>query len=204
MILNSRMRRTVSAISALVFIAIAAPAFAQDNSNITETHLKAAREAVAAIHATEEFDQILPQAAAALKKELIQKNPDLQEMITKIVDEETLGLASRRADLEKEAALAYARVFNEQQLGEISTFYNSETGKKLLSDGAIVTRELYKAADIWQRGVARDLAEAVGKKVDAVVQTQAPDTQAPQPGTEPAAPEGADQPAPAPEAAPAQ
>jgi len=124
-------------------------------------------------------------------------------MITKIVDEETLSLASRRSDLEKEAAMAYARVFNEQQLGEISTFYNSETGKKLLSDGAIVTRELYKAADIWQRGVARDLAEAVGKKVDAVVQTQAPDAPAPQPGAEPAAPEG-DQPAPAPEEAPAQ
>lgn len=200
--LKSRVRRIVSAVSALVFLAIAAPAFAQDDANISETHLKAAREAVAAIRATEEFDQILPQAAAALKKELIQKNPDLQEMITKIVDEETLALASRRADLEKEAALAYARVFNEQQLGEISAFYNSETGKKLISDGAIVTRELFKAADIWQRGVARDLAESVGKKVDAVVQTQAPDTQAPQPGTEPAVP--GTEPAPAPEAAPAQ
>ena len=35
----------------------------------------------------------------------------------------------------------------------------TDAGKKLLSDGPIITRELYKAADIWQRGIARDLAQ---------------------------------------------
>ena len=197
MILKSCLRRTASALFTLVFLVVAAPTFAQD-AEISESHLKAAREAVAAIKATEEFDRILPQAAAALKQELIQKNPDLQEAIIQIVDEETIALAARRADLEKEAALAYARVFSEQQLNEIAAFYNTETGKKLISDGPIVTRELFKAADIWQRGVARDLAENVGKKVEAVVKSQAPSPEAPQPGVA----AGTDQPAPEP--APAQ
>ena len=115
--------------------------------------------------ATEDFDKILPQAAAALKQELIQKNPDLQELIIKTVDEETFALVPRRTDLEKEAALAYARVFSEEDLNAIATFYNSNAGKKLLSDGPIVTRELFKAADIWQRGVGRDLAQSVGTKL---------------------------------------
>ncbi|MDW6023723.1 DUF2059 domain-containing protein [Mesorhizobium sp. BAC0120] len=186
MILKSRARRTVSAAMAFAFLAIAAPALAQDN--IPESHLKAARAAVAAIHATEDFDKILPQAAAALKQEMIQKNPDLQAIIVKTVDEQTLALAARRADLEKEAALAYARVFSEQDLGAIAAFYNSETGKKLLSDGPIVSRELFKAADIWQRGIARDLAQNVGSKMEAIVKTQAPNPAAAQPGTDPAAP----------------
>ena len=157
------------------------------------SHLKAARAAVAAIRATEDFDRILPQAAAALKQELIQKNPDLQAIIIKTVDEETFALVPRRGDLEKEAALAYARVFSEEDLNAIATFYNSDAGKKLISDGPIVTRELLKAADIWQRGVARDLAQAVGTKLAAVVKSQAPDPAAPAPdatapATDPAAP----------------
>ena len=49
-------------------------------------------------------------------------------------------------------------MFSEADLNAIAEFYNSDAGKKLISDGPIVTRELFKAADIWQRGIARDLA----------------------------------------------
>ena len=171
MILKSRVSRAVSTAMALAFLAVAAPALAKE---IAESHLKAARAAVAAIHATEEFDKILPQAANALKAELIRKNPDLQEVIVKIVDEETLALAARRADLEKEAALAYAKVFTEADLTAIADFYNTDTGRRLLEAGPIVTRELFKAADIWQRGIARDLATGVGSKLAAIIKSQAP------------------------------
>ena len=202
--LSSRVRRTVSAAVACAILAVAAPASAADE-NITESHLKAARAAVASIKATEDFDGILLQAAAALKQELIQKNPDLQAIIIKTVDEETFTLVPRRGDLEKEAALAYARVFSEQDLTAIATFYGSDAGKKLISDGPIVTRELLKAADIWQRGIARDLAQSVGAKLASVVKSQAPDPALPAPGTDPAAPVIADPAAPAePEVAPAQ
>jgi len=130
---------------------------------ISESHLKAARAAVAAIQATGDFDNILPQSAIALKNQLIQQNPDLQELIETTVNEKALALSARRADLEKEAATAYAKVFNEEDLNAIATFYTSPAGQKLLADGPIVTREVLKAADIWQRGIARDLAQAVAE-----------------------------------------
>jgi hypothetical protein len=120
---------------------------------------------VDAINATDMFDGILPAAAAALKSTLIEKNPDLQEIITTTVDQKAIEMAGRRADLEKEAGLAYARVFPVEDLNAIATFYNSPAGKKLLADGPIVTREVTKAADIWQRGIVRDLAEVVGKSL---------------------------------------
>ena len=66
----------------------------------------------------------------------------------------------RRADLEKEAALAYARCSPKR----ISTPSRPSTiprpARSCSTDGPIVTRELIKAAEIWQRGVARDLAAA--------------------------------------------
>ncbi|NGO55227.1 DUF2059 domain-containing protein [Allomesorhizobium camelthorni] len=162
MTLVHRVRRLSTALAASVIVATASPVFAQE---ISDAHLQAAREAVDAINATDMFDGILPAAAAALKSTLIEKNPDLQELITATVDQKALEMAGRRADLEKEAGLAYARVFPVEDLNAIAAFYNSPAGKKLLADGPIVTREVTKAADIWQRGIVRDLAEVVGKSL---------------------------------------
>jgi|SRR5690606_27824984 hypothetical protein len=167
-----RARHLAAAAVACVMLLSAMPSMAQEE--ISESHLKAARDAITALHATEEFDQILPQAAAALKAELTQKNPDLVALISTTVDEKALALAGRRGDLEREAAKIYARVFSEKELNEISAFYNTDTGKKLLSDGNIVGREVLEAAGIWQRGVARDLAQAVAEHLQSVTSAKAP------------------------------
>jgi hypothetical protein len=171
MMLPNRVRQLSILLAASAVLAISSPAFSQD---VTDAHLKAARAAVTAIHATDAFDNILPQAAGALEQQLIQKNPDMEELIGKTINEKALALASRRADLEKEAALAYAKVFSEQELNDIAAFYNSESGKKLLVSGPLVTRDLLKAADIWQNGLARDLAQQVGETLAAAAKAKAP------------------------------
>jgi hypothetical protein len=189
MMLHKRVRRLSTLLAVSAVLALSSPAFADD---VSESHLKAAHAAVAAIHATDMFDNILPQAAAALEQQLIQKNPDMQELIGKTVSEKAIGLASRRADLEKEAALAYAKVFSEKELNDIAAFYNSDSGKKLLDSGPAVSRDLVKAAEIWQNGVARDLAQQVGETLAAAAKAKAP-----------AAPAPADAAAPADDSAPA-
>jgi hypothetical protein len=160
-----RVRCYSAAIAAAAMVAVS-PVSAQE---ISESHLKAARAAVDAINATDVFDNILPAAAAALKRELIQKNPDLTGDITSIVDQKALEMAGRRTDLEKESALAYARMLSEADLNAIAAFYNSPAGLNLLANGPIVTREVAKAAEIWQRGIARDLAEEVAKSLETKV-----------------------------------
>ncbi|MBX3570643.1 MAG: DUF2059 domain-containing protein [Rhizobiaceae bacterium] len=160
----SRFRRLTIALAASAMVAASFPAFAQDASaDISEDHLKAARAAVNAINATDIYDSILPEAAASLKSTLIQKNPDLQDAIIKTVDDEALKLAARRTDLEREAATIYAKVFSVDELNAIATFYDSAAGKKLITEGPIIVRDLTTAAEIWQRGIARDLAAEVGK-----------------------------------------
>jgi hypothetical protein len=161
MILATRARLALAA-AGLAMAIVSTSAMAQD---ISESHLKAAYAAIDAIGATDQFDAVLPQAARALKGELIQKDPNLTDLIDATVEKNALALASRRADLEKEAAMAYARVFSEEELKAIAEFYNSPTGKKLLEEGPNVTREVLKAEQIWQRGVARDLAQNTGKEI---------------------------------------
>jgi len=181
-----RVRRVIAMLAASAFVAVASAAHAQE---ISEPHLTSARAAIDAINATDQYDTIIPQAAQALMQELIQQNPDLQDLVITTVREKALELSSRRGDLEKEAALVYARAFTQPELDAITAFYTSEPGKKLLAVGPIVARELVKAAEIWQRGVARDLAEAVGSHLEQVVNVRPK----PQAGNQ----------APAPDAAPA-
>ncbi|MEX0956217.1 MAG: DUF2059 domain-containing protein [Rhizobiaceae bacterium] len=157
-------------ITALAALAMMSTASAQD---IAESHLKAARGAIVALTATMQYDDILPQTAQVLKQDLIQKSPDLGQIITRLVDEETLAVAPRRGDLEREAATIYAKIFTEQQLNEMTEFYRSDTGKKLLEDGGLVARQVHEAATIWQRGVARDLAQSVTTKLQEVIDANA-------------------------------
>lgn len=174
MISSNSVRRFGLATVASAAIMFTLPALAQD---ITDEHLKAARAAVNAIGATDPFDLILPDIAGQLKQTLIQKNPDMQALIEKTVDDKTIALASRRADLEKEAATAYAKVFTAEELNEIAAFYESEAGKKLIAQGPTVITELRKAAEIWQRGIARDLSAEVAKTLNAAMPKPAPAAQ---------------------------
>ncbi len=163
-------------LTAFAFVAAAAmPAAAQD---VSDSHMTAAREAIDALTSTRQYDDILPQAAAALKQELIQKNPDMVSTITQLVDEKTLELASRRGDLEREAAAIYAKFFTEQQLNEMAAFYRTETGQKLLEDGGLVARQVHEAAGVWQRGIARDLAQSVATQLAEIVKAQSPQPEA--------------------------
>jgi uncharacterized protein len=171
MTISSGLRRNIRAAAAGIFLVTAGIAQAQD---ATPEHLAAARAAIGAIGATNQFDGILPQAASALKAEMIQRDPNLEALITTTVDNEVLALAARRGDLEQEAARVYAKVFTEADLKAIADFYGTDVGKKLIKEGPIATRGIVDAANIWQTGVARDLAKNVAEKVAAAVAAQAP------------------------------
>jgi hypothetical protein len=183
MMFSARLCRFSAVVVTSALVALSSPAFSQD---ISDAHLKAAHAAVEALRATDPFDNILPQAAGALQEQLIQKNPDQNQLITKIVSEKALALASRRADLEKEAALAYAKSFSEKELNDIAAFYSSDTGKKLLQTGPLAMRDVLKAAEIWQNGIARDLGQQVGEALAGALNEKAPET--PADGAAPTAP----------------
>lgn len=145
-------------------------AYAQD---VSDAQIKAARAAISALGITNQFDSILPNLAEQLKSTMIQANPNFESAISSVVDQQALALASRRADLEREAAITYAKAFTLDELNQIASFYTSSTGKKLLKDGPLATRELYKAADIWAQGISRDLAKQSNAALEKVVKMPA-------------------------------
>lgn len=173
--------RLAAATIVLSGLAFGSAARAQE---VSEEQLKAARAAMDAIGATTQYDNILPGLAERLKAGLIQDSPNYQDVISATVDAQALALAPRRADLEKEAALTYAKAFSVEELKAIADFYNSDVGKKLLRDGPVASRETAKAADIWAQGISRDLEKQSNVQLSKVIKapppvTDSPATQAP-------------------------
>jgi len=150
-------RRGRMAAVATLLLVLPANAFAQEFS---DSHLAAARDAITAIDATDQFDNILMNAATQTKSELIPNNPDMEVQISEMVDERALALASRRSALEAEVARVYAKLFTEEELRAIAEFYETEAGKKLLAQGPLATREMMAAAQVWSNGIVRDLRQS--------------------------------------------
>lgn len=170
MVLNEMMRRGLLALTAAGLMAIA-PAKAQD---ATPEHLAAARAAVSAIDSTDQFDNILMNAATQIKADLIGNNPNIQSEISDMVDDRALALAPRRGDLENEVARIYARLFTEQELKEIAAFYDSAAGKKLIAQGPVASRDVLAAADVWSNGIVRDLRSSAAEGMASLVATSNP------------------------------
>lgn len=155
----------MTAVVALGLVMAAAMAAAPRAQEISPEHLHAAKEAVAASKSTNSLDNILPRLAESAKQQLISNRPDAADQISQIVDDTAISLAPRRGDLEEEVARGYARIFTIDELKQITTFYNTEAGKKLIAETPTVARSIDQAARVWTNGVQRDLREQVNKKL---------------------------------------
>ncbi|MDN5248739.1 DUF2059 domain-containing protein [Bartonella sp. TP] len=133
----------------------------------SDKDLSLAKRAVAAIHATDQFDNFLPGAASELKSQLVSKDPNSASLISKIVDKQAMALVSRRADLEESAAKIYMKNFTTEELQAIIDFYTGPVGKKLLSTGPETIAELMATFKSWSMDLVRDLAANVNKELEA-------------------------------------
>ncbi|MET3560280.1 hypothetical protein ABID39_000972 [Bartonella japonica] len=132
---------------------------------VSDQHLDSARKAIRVIHATDQFDNFLSNAARDLKDELISDDPNLATAISDIVDKQALALARRRSDLEKEIAHVYAKYFTQKELDTITEFYSSDTGKKFLTEVPNIARDSYSTFDVWRSSLMQDLIKNVRKEM---------------------------------------
>jgi uncharacterized protein len=160
--LTANMRRFGGIVLVVGITMFGSAAFAQE---ISDSHLAAAREAVAASQSTISLDVILPNMGEQVKQALITNRPDAADQISDIVNEITVQLAPRRGDLETEMAKIYASVFSEDELKTITEFYQTEAGRKLVLSTAVIGRDMDQAARVWATGVRRDLEIEVQKKI---------------------------------------
>jgi uncharacterized protein len=128
---------------------------------VTEEHMRLAREVVAASKLTRPFDMILPEIADRAKTTLIRSNPQMQLGIIDVVDRIALDIVERRGQLEEVIAEIWATSFTEDELRELRAFYGSPVGRKFADLFPELLRANMGAAELWGRVISEDLFDRV-------------------------------------------
>lgn len=148
----SFLRRPLAAVALIA--ALASPAFAED---FTESHIVAARETIAAAHASEQFNGILLSLSDQTKALFQRSNPGAAKDIEDVVTAVALELAKRRPDLDRELERVWAARFSEDELKQITTFFKSPVGEKYGQLMPLVVQDSIRAAGIWRDAMSTEI-----------------------------------------------
>jgi hypothetical protein len=154
------MNRARALIGAIVLSVVAAlPAGQASAQEITPSHLQAATEAIRALGTDRDFDLVLPNVATQVEGVLMQQRPDLYRQITATVQAAALELVQRRLDLNNDVARVWALVFTEDELRQITAFYQSPAGRKLALQGQPMMQQTVDALQAWSERLSNELLE---------------------------------------------
>jgi len=153
------------------------PAQADDAS-----HLQAARDLLLAMHVDQSYATMVDQVLNAQLKEhpeLLQMRDPMKQFLNKY-----MGWDAMKDDL----ATIYANTFTEDELKQITAFYNTPAGSKLAASASQLTTQ---GIQLGQQRVAdhiEELRELIRKGM--ADKNPSPETAAPSPAPEPAPPAG--------------
>lgn len=172
------MRRLLFATCALVGLLTTA-AVAEDQGRIV-----LARQLVQAMHATDTMRQALPLMMASVKP-MLDRQPGTTEKFRDLFMARFLEKANTELDsFADDIARIYAQQFSDDDLKNLITFYESPTGKTLVSKQAVLIAASSAAGRQWGMKVA---GEALQQYADELAKAQAPAGAVP-PAPNPAAP----------------
>lgn len=143
----------------LVATAIVSLSVISSAQEFSESQLDAAKAASSAAPLSKDLDTVLPILVQRVQTRLISLRPDLHAEISSAVQDVALKLAARRADLDSAIALIWARIFTEDELNQISEFYNSSVGKKLVEMGPEIGATTIQSVDNWSSRVGEELLD---------------------------------------------
>ncbi|MBO0346100.1 DUF2059 domain-containing protein [Roseibium limicola] len=151
--------------AATLVLATAQPLRAQENE-FSESHIEAARKVVVATKAMGSFDDILPVLAEQTRTLFVQADPSRTQEIVDVTSEMALKLAPRRRDLNNTIYQVWARRFSEEELNQLTAFYESPLGSKVADSGPTITALAIGAAREWQNKMSTELVAMVREELD--------------------------------------
>jgi uncharacterized protein len=107
----------------------------------TQSAIAAARELVELKGGNKMFDPIIIAVVDKTRVALLTTNPQLTKDINEVASAVIVEYASKRAELQTEAAKLYAARFSEPELKEMIAFYKTALGKKMLEQEPLVVDE---------------------------------------------------------------
>ena len=155
MIVFSLARRMAAAV-ALVFLACAAPAAAQQPQP-TPGAIATAKELLTVKGATNMFDPLIPGVIESAKNAFLPTNPGLFKELNEVAALLRTQFASRRNEIVDEIARLYAQRFTEAEMKEVIAFYKTPVGKKFVADEPPVIDQGLARTQAWTNKLSDDV-----------------------------------------------
>ena len=123
--------------------------------------IAAARELVELKGGAAMFDPVVISIIEQTKGALLQSNPQLAKDLDAVAQQLRAEFAPRRNELMNEAARLYATAFTEQEINDMTTFYKSALGKKMLTVEPQVLDQAFNFVQQWGPRVAEEVQRRV-------------------------------------------
>ncbi len=122
--------------------------------------MAAARELIATMRATDQLKLMLPAIVQALKPAIVQGRPQMEHDFDIVLPVIVDAMNARLGELVEQMAALYGRNFTADEMREITAFYRSPVGQKVLDKMPAVMQE------------SMSLGQAFGKIVGSEMQNQ--------------------------------
>jgi hypothetical protein len=139
----------------LLCLATVQSASAQKRSS--ERSLQAAREFVQVSGWTRDFDVALPPLAAGLTQSFIELAPGRADEIRELMTQAVKRFSSRKAELAEEVAGVYAANLSTEDLRDMTRFYRSPVGRRMVRAQPEILRQSMAAGETWGRRIGAEI-----------------------------------------------
>lgn len=120
-------------------------------------NLAAAHQLVDAMRATDQFEALLPMILQNLKNGFVQGRPEMEKNFDAMIPLFTEAANAKMHELTDEIAAIYARHFTVAELHQITAFYQSPVGQKLVAEHTALARETMTAGQQFGRSLAGEI-----------------------------------------------
>jgi hypothetical protein len=118
--------------------------------------IASARELVELKGGAAMFDPVIVSVIEQTKAALLQTNPQLAKDLNDVATQLRAEFTPRRNELMTEAAKLYATAFTEQEIKDMTTFYKSPLGRKMLTTEPQVIDATFNFVEQWGPRVAEE------------------------------------------------
>jgi uncharacterized protein len=137
----------------VAMLLLIAPVHAQSTSPDAEA---AARELVDTMKLPDQFKAVLPTIIQHLKPAIVQNRPDVGRDFDAMMPVVQEKMAARLGELSNAMAAVYANNFTAAELRDLTAFYKSPTGQKLLQKTPMVAAQTMAAGQKFGQAAAAD------------------------------------------------
>ena len=138
-------------------VAMAAPSLAQQRGPASDEARTAAREFMEASGASSQFDQVIPVLTEQLTQTFVQLAPDRAREIREVMGELVKRFSQRKAELIDEVAVIYAQSMSIDDMREVTKFYRSGAGRRLVEAQPQILRQSMSVGHAWGRRIGAEL-----------------------------------------------